>query len=218
MSNIYLLFLLILFKTISSYNNANCIEILTEKNHFDNIYNIQESLQDEEIFILKPGYSNTYFISYKRDTIINFQTESQEKIPINIHGINCNFDINFKGKIINQINLDTYSLEINSINNNITIIPLIDVINGKYKENYEQKSCPLSINSYIIKDKPNLKIENKEENIIYFEPSNFNILNIIYNIKNVTFDSFVALSFELKQKNNFSITVKDISILISNLD
>ena len=163
--------------------------------------------RSEGVIEIESGYSDTYFISYKSYTIFSFKIEPQKKIQINIHGINCNFDINFNGKIMNQINLDTYSIEINSTNNNITITPLIDVINGKYKENYEQKSCPLSINSYIIKDNSNLKIENKEENIIYFEPLNFNILNILYNIKNVKIDSFVALSFQFKQKTNFSINV-----------
>ena len=139
MSNIYLIFLLLLTKTNYSSINYDIKQTLKEKNNFKNNYNITESLPDKDIITIKSGYSNTYFISYKKDTIINFQTESQEKIQINIHGINCNFDIKFEGKIMNQINLDTYSLEINSINNNITIIPLIDVINGKYKENYEQK-------------------------------------------------------------------------------
>ena len=52
---------------------------------------------------------------------------------------------------MNKTNLDTYSLRINSTNKNVSITPIVDIIEGEHKENYEIKSCPLSINSFLVK-------------------------------------------------------------------
>ena len=50
-----------------------------------------------------------------------------------------------------QLDLDKYSIKISSEYKTIIIlIPLLDVIDGQYKENYDKKKCPLSINSYAI--------------------------------------------------------------------
>ena len=158
--------------------------------------------------IIEPGLSQTYFIPYQKETNFQFNISTQDILQINIHGINCNFKLEFEGETINKINLDTYSFIINSNNKNITIIPLLDIIDGEYKENYEKKSCPLSINSYLINiEEPKLKIENKEESWLYLNHSNYTLLNILYNIKEVSFDSFAALSFKFNKKSNFLITV-----------
>ena len=39
-----------------------------------------------------------------------------------------------------KINLDTYSIKINSNNDSIIITPLLDKINGQFKENYSKKT------------------------------------------------------------------------------
>ena len=149
------------------------ITILFLYNQIICINNYNEISEESEIIEIEPGLSQTYFIKYKKETNFKFIILDEENIQINIHAINCNFNLDYNGKIINQIDLDTYSLTMNSINNNITITPLIDIIDGKYKENYEQKSCPLLINSfYIKKNKSMLKIENKENIPLYFEPQN----------------------------------------------
>ena len=84
------------------------------------------------------------------------------------------------------------------------------MIDGEYKENYAYKNCPLVINSFLMNEtKPNLKIENKEENIIYFDPPNTNLskLNISYELKNITEESFIALYFQFNEKTPFKINV-----------
>ena len=130
---------------------------------------ISNSFEDGEIKV-DPGFSQTYFINYEKNTKFIFNIAEEDNLYINIHSINCNFKLDFDGKLFNQINLNTYSLEINSANNSITLTPLFDVIDGIYKENYEKKTCALSINSFSTKDKqPELKIGNKEENIFHFE-------------------------------------------------
>ena len=164
--------------------------------------------EDGQKGVIDPGLSQTYFIPYQKETNFQFNISTQDILQINIHGINCNFKLEFEGETINKINLDTYSFIINSNNKNITIIPLLDIIDGEYKENYEKKSCPLSINSYLINiEEPKLKIENKEESWLYLNHSNYTLLNILYNIKEVSFDSFAALSFKFNKKSNFLITV-----------
>ena len=161
---------------------------------------------------IEPGISKTIFIKYQKETNVIFNTskeEEEDNLQINIHGINCYFELDFNGSLINQINLDTYTLIINSNNNQITIKPLIDVIEGQYKENYEQKSCPLSINSFFIKndEDPRLKIENKEENWIHLNFNNYNLLTLIYEIKEVSKDSFLSFPFRINKKSPFSINI-----------
>lgn len=73
--------------------------------------------------------------------------------------INCNFEIDFKGEIIKQINLDTYSLKLNRTNNNFILKPLLDIAEGKEKENYSEKKCHLIINS-MNENKPKVTIDN----------------------------------------------------------
>ena len=159
---------------------------------------------------LEPGLSRTYLISYKNSSNFTFEIKEEDIININIHSINCNFKLYFDGEIINQINLNTYSLEINSSNTNktLTLTPVFDVIDGVYKENYEQKICPISINSYSIKDKmPKLRIENKELNTFYLVPSKYESLNLLYEIKEVKDDSFVALSFLFHENSHLLIEI-----------
>ena len=158
--------------------------------------------------VIEPGLSETYFINSEEVTNFAFNINGQDTVQVNIHSINCNFDLYFSGKLINLINLDTYSFIINSENKIISVIPLLDVIDGQYKENYKEKSCPLSINSYLINDRqPQIKIENKEEKIFYLDPSKYDLLNIIYNIKEISFDSFSTLCFQFDENAHFFINI-----------
>ena len=141
----FLIFILLIF------SHSNCINI---NNDF------RESLDDENTIQIEPGLSETYFIEYQQNTKFSFNIKDNDNLQINIHAINCNFKIDYIGEMLNQKNLDTYSLLINSTNN-ITITPLIDVIDGEYKENYAKKSCPLIINSFLVNNNtPNLIINN----------------------------------------------------------
>ena len=201
-------YILVLFHLIDCFVYQNAPgsldnDFLCSNNNF-------ESLVEENTTIeINPGLAQTHFIQYQKDTKFVFNISGEEdKLQINIHAINCNFKIDFQGELINKNNLDTYSLIINSTKNNITISPLIDVIDGEYKENYEKKGCPLSINSYFINDnKPTLKIENKEKNIFHLKPSYYKELNILYNIKEIANDSFVDLVILYNEKSNFLIDV-----------
>ena len=208
MSNILLIFHFIFHLSYCFKNNNNLIDELYDKDCISvNNGNIN-SLKDKDIIPIEPGISKTYFINYLKDTIFNFNISEQDTLQINIHSINCNIKLDFIVNLINQINLNTFSIEINSTNNNITIFPLIDIIEGEYKENYEQKSCPLSINSYLINNSQSqsqLKIENKEKNIFYL--SYLNPLNISYNIKEILNNSFITLSFQFNEENLFLIDI-----------
>lgn len=109
---------------------------------------------------------------------------------------------------MNQFTLDFYSIKINSKNNNITITPLIDVIDGEPKQNYAKKSCPLSINSYFLNTQPKLEIKNKEESIFYLGPIIDETLSLSYKVDKVLNDSFIALHFLFNDKSNFIIDVE----------
>ena len=181
--------------------------IFAQFNFVNNISNNLSKLKDEENKI-EPGISKTYFIESKEETNFIFGISGNDNLQINIHGINCNFQLDFMGELINKINLDTYSIQIKSDNKKITIKPLLDVIDGQYKENYQEKFCPISINSFLINDQqPKLKIKNKENNIFYFDNSKFDLLNISYKIKELSIDSFATLSFQFNQKSHFFINI-----------
>ena len=200
--------------TLLLYHQVICINFGSEKTPLDNDFlcsnnYIESSVEENSTIEINPGLAQTYFIQYLKDTKFVFNiTNEKDNLQINIHGINCNFKMEFQGELINKNNLDTYSLIINSTNNNITISPLIDATDGEYKENYEQKSCPLSINSYLITNKkPTLIIENRENNIFHLKPSYYKELSILYNLKEVLKDSFINLVILYNEKANFSIDV-----------
>ena len=94
----------------------------------------------------------------------------------------------------------------NANNKNITIKPLIDIIDGKEKENYAKKGCHLSINSIKL-DQPEIKIETKEDSIFYFDSQDLHSLNVSYKLNNISNDSFAALFFQFNEKSNFSINI-----------
>ena len=151
---------------------------------------------------IKIGLSKTYFIKYFETTNIFFPKEddNNDSLQVNIHSINCNIKLNSPGQIINDINLNIYSIIIDEpLNQKISLEPIPDIINGKYKENYEKKYCYLSINSYFLNNtKQKLIIENKEENIFYLNSFNYDLSNIIFEIKNISNESFIFLNFHFK--------------------
>ena len=180
----------ILFLFFFVLNRINCSQICYENGtNFD----------------VEPGISKTYCLKYQNSTKFSFKITNGDLIQININAYNCYFNIDYKGNMMKQFNLDAYSLQISSEYNTITITPLLDVIYGQYKENYEKKTCPLSINSYVLNSEPEIKITNKEVNYFYLEPENNNLLNLSYKINEVSEETYVGLSFLLNDKCNLSV-------------
>ena len=180
--------------------------ILNQVNNIDIYPDIHESTTDIFNTTLEIGLSQTYNIEFKKDSQFFFDIKDESNYQVNIQSINCNFKLDFEGIIINHIDLNTYSLKMNANNKNITIKPLIDIIDGKEKENYAKKGCHLSINSIKL-DQPEIKIETKEDSIFYFDSQDLNSLNISYEIKNFSNDSFASLFFQFNGKSNFSINI-----------
>ena len=195
MKNILFIFLLI---TLNSYI-------------YDKIENFQLSA-DKEIEKEKPGLSKTISIKYFQKKILTFENKTENaQLQVNIHSINCNIEVEPKENINNKINFNTYSIIINPADQNITIEPILDEVDGEYIENYNQKNCYLSINSYYLNNsQPKLKIENKEENIIYFNHQKK--FQISYEIKNITNENFFLMNLRFEDCQ-FSI---DISYYINN--
>ena len=145
-----------------------------------------------------------HYLEYKQNTKLSLEINEDETYQINIHSINCNINLDFNGEILNQINLDTYSLKMNSTNNYIIVEPIIDKADGRDKENYSQKKCPLSINSINLAQRQ-IKYKNQTDSIFFFQPSNLNSLNISYDIDEVSEESFIALLFQFNENSNFLI-------------
>ena len=151
----------ILYIVLLIFQYSNCI--INQKRISENI---------DEYKLIDPGISKTYFIQYQKNTKFTFNISDNDILQVNIHAINCNIKLDIERNLLNKVNLNTYSILLNSKKKDITITPLVDIIDGQYKENYEAKCCPLSINSYLINDnEQKIKIENKEENIFYLNNS-----------------------------------------------
>ena len=156
---------------------------------------------------VETGVSKNYSIEYIKETTFIFKIEDENSYQVNIYSINCNFEIDSSVEILNQINLNTYSLILDKNNKNISIKPIIDeIIVEEEKQNYEYKKCHLSINS-INTNKAQVIIETKEISTFYFQSENINSLNISYEIKEVSNDNFIALFFQFNEKSNFSINI-----------
>ena len=176
---------------------------------YDNNDNIPKLLKNNSS--IKPCLAKTYFIKYFEITNINFKktslNEENDLLQVNIHSINCNIKIPYPLEKLYYINLNTYSIQINWSSESINIEPTPDIIDGEYKENYEKKYCYLSINSYFLNNsQQKLVIENKDDNFFYLISSSNNLLNIKYEVKNISYDSFILLSFHCED-NSFLINI-----------
>ena len=126
-------------------------------------------------------------------------------LQVNIHSINCKIDVSPKKDIYD---LEIYSLEINSVNNRVNVTPLIDTLDGVFKENYTIKYCPITINSYFIsnEEQQKLMIENKEENVLFFDRTKDNIIKAYYDKIDISINSFVALYLRFED-SSFDVNV-----------
>ena len=170
----------------------------------------REIAGDQKNKEITPGTSEYISINYQEEYILNFKNKEESDLQINIHSINCNIDVQPKEKIKDSVNLNIYSIIITD-NSTISIKPIKDIVDGKPKEKYEIKECPLIINSYYIKNETELEINNKEENVLYLN-SDIHALNISYSIKDISNNSFVSLYFKFKE----TLFLIDISYINSN--
>ena len=109
----------------------------------------REIAGDQKIKEITPGTSEYISINYQEEYVLNFNNTEMSRLQINIHSINCNIDVEPKEKIKDSVNLNIYSIIITD-NSPISIKPIKDIVDGKPKEKYEIKECPLIINSYYI--------------------------------------------------------------------
>ena len=175
---------LILFLTLYKLNNL-----------LDTIKDIKNKKDNKTLI---PGTSETIFINYQKELILNFINIEKFRLRINIHSINCNINVFYKEKILAPSNLNIYSFNISKNQSTISITPITDIVDGKYRQNYQAKVCPIAINSYWVEEQRELEIKNKEENVFYFDDS-IDSLNISYEIKNITKNNFVSLYFKIKE-------------------
>ena len=97
-----------------------------------------KSENDEEIF-QKPGISQTKSIKYLKKTKFTFSENKIEDdlLQINIYPINCNIRVYIESRELNEIAPNIFSTQINTTKENISIDPIVDILDGKWKENYE---------------------------------------------------------------------------------
>ena len=150
----------------------------------------------ENISIIKPGISKNIQLKYLEEYFFNFNNTNSSKLQINIRSINCNIDVEPKENIKDSINLNIYSMVIKD-NITVSIKPIMDIVDGRHKEKYEVKECPIIINSYYKEPQNSLLLQNKEENVFYFN-DDINSLTIYYEIKKKSNNSFASLYFKFE--------------------
>ena len=196
---------------------ANTIEflfllILFELDKSSEIIDINDITNEEQDKIVEPNSAKTFSINYKSEKtsfIIDNLEDEESNLQININSIDCNIEIYPKEEIKKQTYLNLYSLIVNSTINEIYIKPLKDIEEGQDKENYENKSCFLTINSYYISN-GKLNLENKESNYLYFGPEiNKDLFKIFYEKNNIGKDSFVSINFIIQSPLSIDIYCYD---------
>ena len=196
---------------------ANTIEflfllILFELDKSSEIIDINDITNEEQDKIIEPNSAKTFSINYKSEKtsfIIDNLEDEESNLQININSIDCNIEIYPKEEIKKQTYLNLYSLIVNSTINEIYIKPLKDIEEGQDKENYENKSCFLTINSYYISN-GKLNIENKESNYLYFGPEmNKDLFKIFYEKNNIAKYSFISINFIIQSPLSIDIYCYD---------
>ena len=158
-----------------------------------------------------PNTTRTLNLKYQTKTNIIFEnTKNDSVLQINIHSINCKIEA-FSGKEKkNNTNLELFYFKVSTDDISLSIMPLIDIVEGEPKEDYSIKYCPLTINSYYVLDETlqKLRIENKEENFIFFDaPIYKDTFNIFYEIKKVSKNSFISLFFRYEKETSYGIDI-----------
>jgi len=190
------------------------IKVINSEDIYSDLTNMKN------IATIKPGKSEYISLNYTEEYFFNFNNTEMSRLQINIHSINCNIDVEPKEKIEDSVNLNIYSIIITD-NSTISIKPIMDIVDGRHKENYKAKECPIIINSYYIGEKSKLEIENKEVNIFKLNES-ITTFNISYEIKNLTNNSFVSLYFKFEEtplliKINYSNSNNENNLMSKNI-
>ena len=91
----------------------------------NNSYETNDNIENETDYSIKPGKSETFRISYLRNTSFNFtKFITDSPLLINIHSINCKIDVTSEGgDTIFNSNLEIYSIRVNSSDTKIYVKP-----------------------------------------------------------------------------------------------
>ena len=166
---------------------------------------------DIESKTIEPYKTLTYSIKYETMTNFTFgDIEEASDLQINIHSINCKIEVTLRGKKLDNTNSELFYFKVNSNDKSISIKPLIDIVEGEPKENYTMKYCPLTINSYYVSNETlqKLKIENKEENFIFFDSQLYkDTFNIYYEINKVSKTSYISIFFRYEKETTYGIDI-----------
>ena len=95
-----------------------------------------------------PNTTRTLNLKYQTKTNIIFENiKKKSLLQINIHSINCKIEAFLGKEKLNNTNLELFYFKESTDNISLSIMPLIDIVEGEPKENYSIKYCPLTINS-----------------------------------------------------------------------
>ena len=156
-------------------------------------------------------------ISYNETNKLFFNITDNNKYFINVYSINCYIDIIIHQDdksgitIFNNMDNDQYSIIISNKENeifNFTVKPLMDIIDGKSKYNYDNRICPLVINSGKLWDDSKFTMDISEPTVLFFN-NDLKQYNISYKINDLDKWNFVAFSFMFNGQKKFYLRIFD---------
>ena len=177
-------------------------------------------------YIIEPEITQIKYINYSEYHEFSFRgidKLKQKDLLVNFYSIDCNIEINNvvedyeKYIFITGIKRNIHSILIKKNKNkkNIELLIIPSNISGNKDKFNDSRICPVLINSYYLGESK-IIIENNEYMALNFI-ENITTIELTYQIKNLTEDHFIVLSFISNENLNFNIDIKNIlNRVISN--
>ena len=183
--------------------NINC-EIENQKDDNTNHYNFHLDSTNVQI----------EYLYYTKDNLFHFTYNNEfNDLLINFYSIDCDISIKTNNSETNA-NITEIKKDITSVfikrnkKKKIKLLITPTINSGNNDKNKDFRTCPVVINSLYM-DKFEINIEEKESMALSFN-ENLSYVIILYEIKNLTEDSFVTLSFTIDENNSFNIDINNI--------
>ena len=186
---------------------------------------VKTTYKDYYDYSLEIGKVQIKYLNYTKKNSFTFKginEISQNDLLVNFYSIDCDIKINninndSKDNIyITQIKKNIFSILIknNKINNTqLLLTPFFNSDNNVQYINY--RACPVVINSYYLGESK--IIIKEEESMVLRFIENLWTIELLYNIKNLTRDNFITLSFIFDENLIFNVEIKNVSNrIISN--
>ena len=172
-------------------------------------------------YIIEPEITQFKYLNYS-DHEFSFRgidKLKQKDLLVNFYSIDCNINIDIDNinkdsenyVFITGIKSNIYSILIkNNKTKNTELLVRPSIILGNNENYMNSRICPVLINSYYLEESKIIIEKNEYMALNFIE--NITIIELTYQVKNLTEDHFIVLSFISNENLNFNIDIKNILI------